>query len=110
MTGVMARLQNLVINRMELDEAIELSTWAELLREGYKKHQMSSPEWLDDGIRTLDRFITDKTRDKMEMELRELAQAEAADRTQSERREERAKRRAELEKRLGKTQEAAPSV
>lgn len=103
MEGLMARLQNLNINRLELDSAVELSTAAESLREGYKRHQLSSPEWLDDAIRQLDRYIGDQTRDKMEMELRELAQADAADRTASERRDARSVRRAELEAKLRAT-------
>jgi uncharacterized membrane protein YccC len=101
--GLMNRLQNLTITRLELDEAVELSMFAEGLRESYKKHQVSSPEWLDDAIRTLDRYIGDQTRDRMEMELRELAQADAADRTSAERRDDRKRRREELEAKLGKT-------
>jgi hypothetical protein len=102
MTGLMARLQNLNLTRLELDEAVELSVGAEMLREGYKRHALPAPEWLDDAIRSLDRYIGDRTRDAAEMELRELAQAEAADRTAGERKEARAKRRAELEAKLGK--------
>jgi hypothetical protein len=107
MTGLMARLQNLNLTRLELDEAVELSVGAEMLRDGYKRHQLVSPEWLDDSIRSLDRYIQDKTRDAAEMELRELAQADAADRTASERRDARASRRAELEVKLGKSPAAA---
>ncbi len=103
MLGLMARLQRLDLNRLELDEAIELSTLAEMLREGYKRHQLSSPVWLDDGIRSLDRYIADRTRDVMEMELRELAQADAADLTASERRDKRKARREELEAKLNPT-------
>jgi hypothetical protein len=103
MTGLMARLHNLNLNKLELDEAIELSTQAEALREGYKRHQLSSPVWLDDAIRMIDRYIGDRTRDTMEMELRELAQADAADLTSAERRDQRKARRAELESKLGKT-------
>ena len=100
MLGLMARLQRLDLNRLELDEAIELSMLAESLRDAYKRHQVSSPVWLDDSIRTLDRYISDRTRDVMEMELRELAQADAADLTASERRDARRKRREELESKL----------
>ena len=103
MTGLRNALQNLNLTRLELDDAVELSIGAEQLRDGYKRHQLVSPEWLDDAIRSLDRYITDRTRDAAEMELRELAQAEAADRTSAERKEERARRRAELEAKLGKT-------
>lgn len=102
MNGLMQRLQGIVFTRLQLDEAVELSTAAEQLRDGYRKHQLSSPEWLDDAIRSLDRFIADQTRDKLEMELRELAAADAADMTATERRTARAARRAELESRLGK--------
>lgn len=110
MNGLMARLQAIVFNRLGLDEAVELSTAAEQLRDGYRKHQLSSPEWLDDAIRALDRFIADQTRDKLEMELRELAAQDAADMTASERRSQRASRRAELEARLGKKPAEAPKV
>lgn len=100
MYGLMGRLSKLNLNTLELDEAIELSTSAEALRDGYKRHQMSSPVWLDDAIRSLDRYIGDQTRDRMEMELRELAAADASDMSVGERREARAKRRQELESRL----------
>lgn len=103
MTGLLARLGRLNTNTMELDEAIELSTVAEALRDGYKRHQLSSPVLLDDSIRMLDRYIADRSRDVMEMELRELAQADAADMTAGERRDARKSRRAELESKLGKT-------
>jgi hypothetical protein len=99
---LMARLQNLTLAKMGLDEAVELCTQAEALRAGYVRHALSSPAWLDDGIRSLDRFITDQSRDAAEMELRELAQADAADKTAGERRADRARRRAELETKLGK--------
>jgi hypothetical protein len=100
MNGLMSRLQNLNLTRLELDEAIELSVGAEMLRGGYKRHQLPAPEWLDDAIRSLDRYIGDRTRDAAEMELRELAQAEAADQTASERKTARAARKAELEAKL----------
>ncbi len=106
MNDMTGQLRSLNINRLDLDSAVELSTYAGSLREGYKQHQIASPEWLDDAIRQLDRYIGDQTRDKMEMELRELAQAEAADRTVGERREARAARRAELEAKLGRNQPA----
>lgn len=101
--SLMARLQSLNLNKLELDEAIELSTSAEALRVGYQRHNVSSPVWLDDAIRTLDRYITDRTRDTMEMELRELAAQDAADMSASERREQRKARRAAIEARLGST-------
>jgi hypothetical protein len=110
MTGIMARLMNLNLTRLELDEAVELSVLAEQLREGYKRHSLPSPEALDDAIRQLDRYIGDKTRDNAEMELRELAQADAADRTAGERREARSARRAELEAKLGKNQPQPTTV
>src|SRR5580765_1736284 len=106
MTGLIRTLKALAQNpTVDLDDAIELSINAELLRDGYKRHQLSSPVWLDDAIRILDRFIGDQTRDRMEMELREIAQADAADMTSQERRDARAKRKAEIEARLHKPTE-----
>lgn len=100
--ALMDRLQKLNLTTLNFEDAIELATQADALRTGYKRHQVSSPEWLDDGIRTLDRYIGERTRDQQDMELRELRQAEAADKTVPERRTERAARIAELEKSLGK--------
>lgn len=97
---LMARLQGLNLTTRKLDEAVELSIYAESLRDGYRKHGLSSPIWLDDAIRLLDRVIADQTRDKMEMELRELAHADAADMSAPERKAARARRRAEIEARL----------
>lgn len=102
MSQLQENLKNLNVNRIDLDSAVELSASAYELRTSYARHQVPSPPWLDDAIRTLDRHITDLTRDRMEMELREIAQQDAADMTATERREVRAKRRAELESRLGK--------
>lgn len=104
MSGInlIGKLQNLNVLTMDFDEAVLLSTQAEALREGYKRHQLASPEWLDDAIRTLDRFIGEKVNDTLEMELRQIKQANAADMTSAERRDTRAKRQAEIEARLGK--------
>ena len=103
MTGLMARLQSLNINKLDLDEAVELSTLGEQLRDGYRKHGLPSPMALDDALRQLDRYISDQMRDRAEMRLRELAQEDAADMSAPERRAKRAQERAELEARLGKT-------
>lgn len=109
--SIMNRLQSMNINKLDLDEAVELSTLAKSLREGYERHQLSSPMILDDSIRQLDRYIGDQIRDRTEMELREIAQADATDMTAPERRAARAARREELEARLTKNRTPeAPKV
>lgn len=100
--GLLDRLQKLNLNAVDFDDAVELATQADALRTGYKRHNLPVPETLDDGIRELDRFIADRARDRAEMELRELKQADAADMTTTERRAARAKRIAELEAATGK--------
>lgn len=102
MMSLSTRLQNLNLTNFDLDEAIELVTAAEGLRQGYEKH-LASPEWLDDAIRSLNRFIQTQAQDRVELRLRELNQADAADMTASERREARKKEREALEAKLGRT-------
>ena len=99
---VKQKLSALQVNRLDLDEAMELASQANGLRGFYQTKQLASPEWLDDGIRTLDRFITDNTRDAAEARLRELEQEELTDRTKDERRAARQAEKDALLKKLGR--------
>lgn len=99
------------ISTTDLDDAIEYQMQAEALREAYRRHNVPSPEPLDDVIRQFERLIGDKVRDTNLMNLRRLEDQEAADLDKSERR---AKRQAEMDKlraQLGiKTEEKVPTT
>lgn len=96
------QLKNLNIDREGLDELIVLSAQARAIDVEYEAQGTIAPEWLSDARRTLSREIKERTANQLEMRLRELEQADAADMTASERRTRRATERAEIERRLGK--------
>lgn len=103
MMTLSARLHNLNLTAFNVEEAIELGAGAEMLRGAYTRYEVPVPEWLDDSIRVLGRFIHDKSRDDMEKRIREIVQANAADMTPGERRDARRAELAALEAKLGRT-------
>lgn len=101
--NLIEQLKNLNIEKTSLDEMILLSASARALNSEYEANGTVAPEWLSDARRMLGREIKVRTQNQLEMRLRELEAADAADRTASERRADRAKEREKIEAALGKT-------
>jgi len=69
---MLAQLKSLDVDRLALDEAIGLAAYAKMVSAEYDARGVSHPEWLDDAIRTLNTDITARTRDALEMRLKEI--------------------------------------
>lgn len=102
MTTLTLALKNFDTNIITLEQGIELSTLAKMLRSGYEHHTVTVPIWLTDAERKLTRFIGDLTADRLELELRELDALDADSLTAGEKRQARQKRRDEIQAKLGK--------
>jgi len=99
--NIITKLTAINLDRSNLNELVELLAEAKIVRAEFELHDIPAPEALTEGVRTLNREIKLRSQDAIERRLRELEVAEAADRTQSERREERAKERERLQAKLG---------
>jgi len=54
------KLKNLIVARLELDEALALIIYADALKKAYVLYKIPVPEWLPEGMTKLDEFITEK--------------------------------------------------
>ena len=70
----------------DLDEAIWMVTQARAMRAGYEREQVESPEYLDNAIRTLERYIADKKLGRLELRRMRLRQEIDGNRSREERR------------------------
>jgi hypothetical protein len=66
------RLRTLQIDRIDVDEAIELVTFGREAEKTYAAYQVPTPEWLKDGIQQLHAEITRRRRDMLEMRRKEV--------------------------------------
>lgn len=105
--NIVTRLTSLNMDRTNLNELVEVLAEAKTVRSEFELHEVPVPEPLTEGIRTLNREIKLRSADAIERRLRELETADAADRTASERREDRAKERERLQAKLGQPKEPA---
>jgi hypothetical protein len=54
------KLKNLIVARLELDEALALIIYADALKKAYVLYKIPVPEWLPEGMTKLDEFIREK--------------------------------------------------
>lgn len=101
MADILSRLANLDANRAQLNDLVVMSAEAKIVRAEFETHDVPTPEQLTEGIRTLSREIHSRQADTIERRLREIDQQDAADKTQSERREERRAEKERLKAKLG---------
>lgn len=92
------KLKNLDLERMDLDDAIELLTVANSVHATYDTEQVDVPEWLDTSIRELKREIRARQQDSRERRLKELKARREALATTEEKRAKIDREIAELEK------------
>jgi len=95
---MIAKLKNLDMERMDLDDAVELLTVANSMRVTYDAEQVEVPEWLDTSVRELKREIRSRQQDSRERRLKELKARREALATPDEKRAKIEKEIAELEK------------
>lgn len=95
---MIAKLKNLDLERMDLDDAVELLTLANSLRITYDAEQVEVPEWLDTSVRELKREIRTRQQDSRERRLKELKARREALATTEEKRSKIDREIEELEK------------
>ena len=84
----------------ELLEVVALSVQAKAIRVEAEAKNVPIPEFLDDAIRSLNRVISERTRDARELRLKELLAEESRLLTAGEKRERIAAERAKLQAEL----------
>jgi hypothetical protein len=103
---ILQQLRRLNTENSNLDELIALEVFAVQLQAGYQKHQVPSPDWLEQALKTLELEIVSKTRAALELKLREARANQANLRTREERRQLVDQQVEELELALGYKKEA----
>lgn len=91
---MLQEFKNLQIERASMDQMLTLSVFGKGLRAEYEARTLPVPEWLRDGLTSLNREIERQRHDELDRRRKELTAEQAADRTQTERR---AARKAELD-------------
>jgi hypothetical protein len=104
------QLRRLNTETSTLDELIALETFAVQLQLGYDKHQVPTPDWLGQALKTLELEIVAKTRAILELRLREARAKQANLRTREERRQNADQEVEMLEKALGVSTTPTPTV
>lgn len=97
------QLKRLDVDRMQLDETLALAAFAKSLHAEYDARAIPAPEWLDDSVRTLNREISMRTRDALEMRLKEIRAQKTQLESAGEKRERLAREEEELTAKLAGT-------
>lgn len=84
---MLAELKALNTDKAPLEEMVALSAVAKIVRAEFEAKNVAVPTWLDDAQRALSREIAGRTRDALEMRLREVEQARVGLETTAEKRE-----------------------
>lgn len=95
--GLLDRLKQLDVDKLSLDDAVELAVDAKALRAEYERRTLPVPEVLDDSLRSLDRDIEARRRDALELRLKEVRRQRAATMSAEEKRQKLAAEEADLE-------------
>lgn len=98
---MLAQLRNVNVDRIDLDEAVGLLAFGELMARTYPEHNLKTPEWLDDNVKLLRREVNTRRAESLEKRRKELQSRIEATRTAQERREAYARELAEVEASLG---------
>jgi hypothetical protein len=69
---MLEQLKHLDLDRISLEEAVELAVYAKLLHAEFEAQQVDVPAWLDDRSRELKREIRVRQQDAVEKRIREL--------------------------------------
>lgn len=95
------KLRNVAVDRIDVDDAIELVTLGRAAASTYTAYQVPTPQWLTDGISTLDAEIKRRRRDMLESRAKEIDANLATLKTREEKRAELEAERAKLRDALG---------
>jgi hypothetical protein len=97
---MLADLKRLDLDRNGVEELVAFAAFAKMLHAEFQARNLPAPEWLDDKIRQLNREITSRGRDALEMRLKEIRAQRTQLMTPSEKREALAAEEAALEAQL----------
>lgn len=98
------KLRTLNVERIDIDDAIELVTYARHAEQTYLGYQVPAPEWLKDAMSKLDGEIKSRRRDMLDARRKELASRLGALKTREEKKEELLAELAKVNDALGTTQ------
>lgn len=99
---MLAELKRLNCDGVQLDELMAHAAFAKILRAEYEGKNITAPEWLDDAIRRINREITLRSKDALEMRLKEIRAQRTQLMTPTEKREQLEKEEAALQEQLAK--------
>lgn len=83
--GLLYNIRNLNVDRLDIDDAVELLTVGRLAEKAYGEYQVPAPTWLTDGLQILDREIRDRQREMLLARKREIELQLKSLRTREER-------------------------
>jgi hypothetical protein len=98
---LLERLRNLNIDRIDIDDAIELVTFGRVAETTYSGYQVPTPAWLKDSITALDGEIKSRRRDMLLARQKEIAARLSALKTRDEKKAELEAEQAKLNDALG---------
>jgi hypothetical protein len=96
------QLRSFEPTRLSIDELVALSAFGRSLVTEFAFQSLPTPEWLSDRMRTLQRAISSRVKDQLELRLKEIQQQEKTLMTPSERRDAIAAERKAIEEALAK--------
>jgi hypothetical protein len=99
-----SKLKNIDIDRINLEEAVELYALGAIVQKTYEDMMLETPSYITDGMKVLQREIDARRRDNLEMELRKTNMEMEGLRTAAEKKQDLAARKARLEAALGKAE------
>ncbi len=97
---VLQQLSNLDVNRITLEEALELRALGSLVRGEFERALVPVPEAMSEALRTLSKDIDERRRDSLEKRLKDISSQEAGLLSAAEKRERLAKEREAIEAQL----------
>lgn len=83
---MMDKLKSLQLQRMDVDEMIELATWGRAMHNGYTHYDVPAPGWLQDSLEQLDAEIKRRRQELLQARLQEVRSRKQALKTREERR------------------------
>lgn len=107
---MLEKLKHLDLDKLDIDQAVSLVAFGDMLIYTYEKRELEVPQWLTDNVRELNREITARHRDNLEKALKETDAGLEALKTQGEKREDLKARQERLRKALGMGNPTGPTV
>lgn len=97
------QLASLNMDRIDLDDAVELLTFGTALQKTYADNQLVTPEFVNDAVSKLKHEIATKRRENLEMALKQARARKENLKTAEQKRQETDDEIARLEQQLAQT-------